>query len=236
MPLLMAFSGLLVAAALIRLTNFLVVRNKSLLCPYCQTPYKGLFVLKGLCPSCGAPYLIPYVMAEIFTPVIFVLIWQNFGFAIYSAFALLYSTAFMALFLTDMSYKLIPDAVVYPAMVIAIIGEALRNSELGNHFLGGALSLLLFLAFYAFGQAFMRWKKVEEVAFGMGDVKLALLIGFILGYPEGLRALLAGVLFNGFVALAIIVKGIVSKRLSPFTPFPYGPGLILSFFIFWLLV
>lgn len=241
MPLLMAVGGFFATAALIRLINFFVAKNKALLCPYCQIPYRGWFALeslfkrKGLCPSCGAPYLIPYAIAEISAPVVFVLIWQKFGPAIYSVFALLYSIAFIALFLTDMNYRLIPDAVVYPAIAVAIAGETLRGSDLRNHFIGGASSFLLFLVFYALGEAFVRWKSVKEVAFGMGDVKLAFLIGFILGYPEGLRALLTGVLLNGFVALAIMVKEILRKRFNPLTPFPYGPGLILSFFIYWLL-
>ena len=242
MPLLLTIAGFLVGAFLIRLANFLT-NHWGIRCPYCQTPYKSWLAFKaiiferGRCTSCGAPYLSPYALAEVLTALTFVLIWRKFGLSLYTAFALLYNIAFILLLLTDLSHRIIPDAVVYPAMALALVAEALKGHvSFKNHLMGGGLAFLLFLAFYALGQAFMRWKSTEEVAFGMGDVKLALLIGLILGYPKGLRALLAGVFFNGIVALWMIVRGILSKRFNPLAPFPYGPGLIASFFIFWLLL
>ncbi len=242
MPLLFAIAGLLTGAFLIRFANFLINKNSTLSCPYCRTPYRlwfsleGLILHRGRCSSCGAPYLVPFAMAEIFTPVIFVLIWLKFNFTLYTLFALFYAAAFMTLFLTDIIYRLIPDAVVYPTVAMAIIGEALKGSRLHAHLLGGVFSLLLFLVFYGLGEVFRRWKSVEEVAFGLGDVKLAFLIGIILGYPLGLKTLLIGILLNGLVALAILLRGIVSKRFNPLAAFPYGPGLIVSFFTFWLIV
>ncbi|MDW8102141.1 MAG: A24 family peptidase [Anaerolineae bacterium] len=240
MPLILAVIGFLIGPVLVRVANFLINKKTTPLCPYCQTPYKPLLALKGLilqrgrCSSCRAPYLITYASAEIFTPAIFVLIWQKFGFSLYTFFALLYGASFIILFLTDVNYKVIPSLIVHLTIALAIIGETVRGSHLSNHLLGGAISFLLFLAFYALGQVYTRWRAVEEVAFGMGDVKLAFLIGIILGYPTGLRALLTGVLINGVIVLALIIKGLFSKRFNPLAPFPYGPGLILSFFIFWL--
>ena len=242
MPLLLAVAGFLAGASLTRLANFLT-DHWGIRCPYCQTPYRSWFAFKavvfdrGRCSSCGATYLAPYALAEVLTALIFVLIWRKFGLSLYTAFAFLYSIAFILLLLTDLSHRIIPDAVVYPVTALALVEGVLRDHVyLKNHLLGGGLSFLLFLFFYALGQAFMRWKSVEEVAFGMGDVKLALLIGLILGYPKGLRALLVGVFLNGIVALLMIVRGILSKRFNPLAPFPYGPGLIASFFIFWLLL
>jgi leader peptidase (prepilin peptidase)/N-methyltransferase len=242
MPLLLAIAGFLVGSFLIRLANFLV-DQWGIRCPYCQTPYrswlafKAVIFEKGRCASCGAPYLAPYALAEVLTALTFVLIWRKFGFSLYATFAFLYDIAFALILLTDLNHRIIPDAVVYPATALAFIEGILKGpAYLKNHLLGGSLSFLLFLAFYALGQAFMRWKSTEEVAFGMGDVKLALLIGLILGYPKGLRALLAGVFLNGIVALWMIVRGMLSKRFNPLAPFPYGPGLIASFFTFWLLL
>ena len=245
MPFLIALAGFLLSPLLTRLAILTVTGKSSVICPYCQTPYRPWFALEGLilhrgrCPSCGAPYLFPYALAEVSTPVIFSLIWQKFGLTFYTLFALLYSVAFILLFVTDTTHRLLPNVVVFPAIILALIGEGIREGlnpgpYLRTHIMGGFLSLLLFITFYALGQAFARWKSVEEVAFGLGDVKLAALIGIILGYPKGLQALLAGVFLNGIVALAIMVRGIMSKRFNPLTPFPYGPGLMVSFFTFWL--
>ncbi len=245
MAFLLAIAGFLLGPMLTRLANLALTGKPQISCPYCQSPFRSWFALKefvstrGRCASCGAPYLLPYALAEILTPAVFFLVWQKFGFTPYTPFALLCGAAFVILFITDVTHRRLPDAVIFPTIILALTGESLKGSadllpRLQNHFAGGVLSFLLFFAFYTLGQAFARWKSIEEVAFGMGDVKLALLIGTVLGYPEGLRALLAGVFLNGAAALAIMLRGLASRRFNPSAPFPYGPGLILSFFIFWL--
>ena len=71
---------------------------------------------------------------------------------------------------------------------------------------GGAIMLLVFLVL---------------PGFGFGDVKLAGLIGLILGFPVVLFGLLAGMVLGGLGAGWLLLSGRVRLR----TAIPYGPYL-----------
>ena len=61
-------------------------------------------------------------------------------------------------------------------------------------------------------------------ALGMGDAKLALALGALLGYPAVIPALTLAALAGGLVALALVLAG----RMGWKDPVPYGPFLALG--------
>ncbi len=67
---------------------------------------------------------------------------------------------------------------------------------------GGAAGLGLFLVLAL----------IQRRGMGMGDVKLAGMIGLLLGYPEVLNALLLGILLGGIVAAGLLIARRVSRR------------------------
>jgi leader peptidase (prepilin peptidase)/N-methyltransferase len=151
------------------------------------------------------------------------------GWALLPAY-LAFGATTLAVTLTDVDHQLIPNRILFPGMGIAAVllvtGAVLNDGGDGlARAVVAAVAYFLFLLIVAL---------IARGGFGMGDVKLALLLGLFLGYI-GWDAL--GVGFT----LAILLGGLASVLLLVFTrrgrraKFAYGPFLVAGAWIglFW---
>jgi prepilin signal peptidase PulO-like enzyme (type II secretory pathway) len=216
-------------------------------CPDCDQPrpwwaWSGAVAylrFKPQCDSCHAPISWRHPLVELGTVALFAFLWQRYAAGEQTILLLysLYSAIMILLLVIDLEHRLIPNVVVYPASVLAFLGSLLHPSP---HFyclalLGGALGFGLLWLIYLLGKVFVRvlgrarGKPIEEVAFGLGDVRLGGLLGLMLGIPQVLQALLLGMLLGGLCALFyLLIQALILRRYSVFTPIPYGPFLILG--------
>jgi prepilin signal peptidase PulO-like enzyme (type II secretory pathway) len=116
---------------------------------------------------------------------------------------------------TDLIEYRVPNVVTYPGTVLALAAAALYPD-------GNVLNAVL--AALTGGLIFLAMAIVTRGGIGLGDVKLAMLIGAALGFPGGYQALVAGVMAGGIVILLLFVTGVVSRRQAV----PYAPFLALS--------
>ena len=123
----------------------------------------------------------------------------------------------------DLRTRLLPNRVLLPLTVVGLVlltGAAAADDrwpDLGRAVLAGAAAFaaLLVLAL------------ITPSGMGMGDVKLAGLLGLYLGWL-GWPVLVAG-LFLGFLAQAVLgVALIVARRAGRRTELPFGPALIVG--------
>jgi leader peptidase (prepilin peptidase)/N-methyltransferase len=182
--------------------------------------------MRGKCRYCGSPVPVRNLIVELATGVIFLFCAWYFGFGLQLAIAIVYMSIFIVIFAVDLEHLIIPNRVVYPAMLLALVFSGFwagfdgfwPNVGLVNALLGGAVGLLLMLLpLLIFPQGL-----------GMGDVKLAALMGLICGFPLVLIALMLGILYGGLVAIFLLlfrVKG--RKDAIPFGPFLAG-GAVLT--------
>ena len=139
---------------------------------------------------------------------------------------LVFGTATLALALIDLDHQLIPNRVLFPSLAVSatllVIG-ALIERESGALLRGILGSVIYFLILLAVGL-------VARGGFGMGDVKLALLLGLFLGYLGWdilmLGAVLA-VLLGGIAAVTLLA--VTKKRKD--AKFAYGPYLVVGAWI-----
>ncbi len=127
--------------------------------------------------------------------------------------ASLFCLALVVVSLTDIEYRLIPNRVVLPGavLVLALMTAAEPSLEWLLAALAAATALLLVALAY-------------PEAMGMGDVKLALLMGAALGRGVGL-ALLVAVVAAALPSLAILVRrGWAGRKVG----IPFGPFLALG--------
>jgi leader peptidase (prepilin peptidase)/N-methyltransferase len=116
---------------------------------------------------------------------------------------------------TDLLRYRVPNAVTYPGTALALLacvllpGAGVLNALLAA-LLGGGLFFVLAIA--------------TRGGLGLGDVKLAVLIGAALGLPAGYQALFIGMFAAGVFFLALLAAGIVSRRQAV----PYAPFLALT--------
>ena len=118
----------------------------------------------------------------------------------------------------DLEHRVIPNRIVLPGTAVALaVWAAVDHAVLSEHALAAAAGFGLFL-----GMAL-----IYPAGMGLGDVKLALMLGAFLGW-----SVLAGVVV-AFVASAIpsvivlIVKGKEGRKATiPFGPFLAGGGVV----------
>lgn len=116
-----------------------------------------------------------------------------------------------AISVTDLEERRVPNLLVLPATAIALLAQGLLHSD---RFLECLLAGLGAAAFFFVANL------VSSQAVGMGDVKLALLLGVVLGLSV-LGALLVASLAAAAVGLVLIARGGLGARKStiPFAPF-----------------
>lgn len=130
--------------------------------------------------------------------------------------AAIYVAVLLFLLVWDVVYRRIPNVVVLPATLLALGGSALAQSAGGSLPLalaGAAVGLLFFYGLYRLGR-----RLYGLPALGMGDVKLAMLIGAMVGLNRVLPTLAAGMLLAGLAALLWL-------RQRRTTTLPYGAFL-----------
>jgi leader peptidase (prepilin peptidase)/N-methyltransferase len=136
---------------------------------------------------------------------------------------LVFAGVTLTLVITDVDEKLIPNKVLYPggaaAIVLLVIEAAVsgREDRLLPSLAAGAGYYLVFLGVHL----------LNREGFGMGDVKLAFLLGFFTMF-DSLRIFLLGVFFTGFIGGLPAIALLVMRRVGPKYAIPYGPAMVLG--------
>lgn len=241
--------GLSVGSFLNCLIYFLEKGRSSLkgrsFCPKCKhqlkvqdlIPFFSFFILKGKCRYCREKISWQYPSVELTTGIIFFLIAYNFPNFLFSTFYFLISIFLVVIFVYDLKHYIIPDKIVYPAIGAVFFYQIFRSLESVNWDLLGIWNLefgilnpiltaisvsALFLAIVLLSQG--RWM-------GVGDVKLAFLMGLFLGFPDIIVALFSAFLFGAIIGLGLIFFG--KKTIK--SELPFGPFLVSGTFLalFW---
>ena len=209
-------------------------------CDHCKNPlrwYENVPVISyvvtfGKCQTCGERYSGAYVFIEILTGLLFVAI---YAYAI-DIFHFLYLASLMTIlfgiFLIDIKHYIIPNKLLIAAIVISLLyywyisGLGIYVYLLSAVIIFAVLFLLRLISGYIY----------HREAFGMGDVKLGALLGFILSWKAALLAIFFGFLTAGLVLLVLaILHKIKRNSYIPFGPFLIT-GMIINLFFGKLIV
>lgn len=213
----------LVVGSFLNCVIYRLEKGKSFLkgrsfCPHCShqlqwldlIPILSFFILKGRCRYCQRKISWQYPLIEIATGLLFLLIF-NFQF---STSIYIIACFLIIIFVYDLKHYLILDKVIYPAVVIA----AVFNFSNWSSALGTAG---FFLAIVLLSKG--KWM-------GVGDIKLAFLMGLMLGFPDILVALFLAFMTGAIIGIGLIFWGKKTlKSEVPFGPFLIGGTLIALF-------
>ncbi|MFS2029620.1 MULTISPECIES: prepilin peptidase [unclassified Curtobacterium] len=215
-------------------------------CPNCghgirrrdNVPVISWLVLRARCRDCGTGISARYPVVELITGVAFVLVLFRFapgsttgwrplvaGVLILIAFGYLMAVS-VALAAIDLDTARLPNAITYPtAVVIAVLLTAAAA-------IGGDLEACLRAALGAIvlGGAYLVLAVAVPGGMGLGDVKLAVVIGFALAYlgwgPLAVGAFAAFVLGGSF-AIGVLIVRAGNRR----TGIPFGPWMLAGAWI-----
>ena len=221
-------------------TNYSVLKGRSM-CPYCRhqlavrdlVPVFSWLWLRAKCRYCRKPISLQYPLVEALTAGLFIwsyLAWDFSGSLSYLHFGtwLLLLTGLIALALYDLRWMTLPDRILRPLYIIASLNlgvGAIVNRSLGvigSHLLAASLAGLFFFALHWLGRG--RW-------LGGGDVKLAILMGLILGTGKATVAFFLG--FNlaaGYSLLLIAARRLNRKDIISFGPFLIAATIIAQLY------
>ena len=162
---------------------------------------------------CGAPRPWRALVVELTLAGLFAYGWTRFGPSPQLWFVSLHLTLFALIFVIDLEHRLVLNRVVLAGVGLALAGSLLWGQPpLPQALLGGISGFALFL--------FIALAKPKGM--GMGDVKLAGLIGMVVGFPGVLVALFIGVIVGGLGALLLLL----SRRVQRGGYIPYAPFLV----------
>jgi leader peptidase (prepilin peptidase)/N-methyltransferase len=196
-------------------------------CPACGTPIGprdnvpvlSYLLLRGRCRACGARISMRYPVVEAAVTALWVLCALRFEDLEVAAFVALASTVLGLVALIDLEHRRIPNAIVLPATVAALVwvfgisaatiqwSVFVRAVACG----GGFFAVLLVIALVSGGM-------------GFGDVKLAAFIGVVtgrFGVGVAVAGALGGFIFGGLVAVALLV----TRRSGRKDTLAFGPWM-----------
>ncbi|HET6309596.1 MAG TPA: A24 family peptidase [Candidatus Nitrosotalea sp.] len=125
----------------------------------------------------------------------------------------------------DFEHRLILDRVIFPAMALALVVSLFGHPWWAGIASGLAVGLV-FLLLGLVGQAIF---KAE--ALGFGDVKLALFMGLLVGWPSIVQAVFYGVLLAGLASVWVIIRNRSMKGTIAYGPYLAGGTLIVLYLL-----
>lgn len=177
--------------------------------------------LRGKCRDCGSPVSHRYAVVEGASGLLFGLIaWWVGPTALLPGY-LFFAGTTIALILTDLDHKRLPDRIVFTGTGLTValfIGGSVLESQtdqLPVAFLGGLVYLVLFFVLFM----------VTPGGFGFGDVKLAFLLGFVMaysGWPELVVGIFLAFLLGGLAGTAIMLFTKRGRKAK----MPFGPAMM----------
>jgi leader peptidase (prepilin peptidase)/N-methyltransferase len=187
---------------------------------YDNIPIVSYFVLRGRCRRCQARISPVYPTVEIVTAALIAASIWRFGLSGHGALAAAFCAVLVALSAIDVRHRIVPDRIVLPAAAVALVLHTLLDPtpEWAIASVGTAAVFLAVVLVYP------PW-------LGLGDVKLALLLGAMLGSAVILALLL------GFVAALAPSLVLLSrhgknarKMAIPLVPFLALGAVVALFF------
>ena len=163
-------------------------------CPHCSktlrwfelVPIVSYILQLGKCRNCGVRISPQYPIVEILTGLIFVSapVWMLPVFCIY-----------VVILIYDFHHKIIPDPLVYLAILLSVVSRWLLVSSNFDWF-AGPIIFLFFASIWLFSRG---------RAMGFGDAKLGLSIGLLLGASQGFSAIIFSFWIGAVVGLFLMM-------------------------------
>lgn len=241
--------GLVVGSFLSALT-YRLPRNKSVtfgrsFCDHCKRkirwydniPLISYLALRGECRNCSKKISLRYPLIELFTAVLFLV----FTYTLFNCkdtlnseilcdlrsllgnwvipYLLFILSMVITIFIIDLEHKIIPDNIVFYLFIVTFLVFLASSSPTLIPRLVSAFGSSMFLLLIHL--------LTKGRGMGLGDVKLALFVGLLLGWPKTLTWLYLSFVIGALIGLMLIMfkKAKFGKQI------PFGPFMILSLII-----
>jgi leader peptidase (prepilin peptidase) / N-methyltransferase len=186
---------------------------------YDNVPLVSWVVLRRRCRGCGAGISWVYPAVELATALLVAGCFWRFGVSWAAAIGAFYVCVLVAISAIDLEHKIIPNRIVLPAALVVLAARTLVHPSVEWFLAGLGASVFLLVAALAY-----------PAGMGMGDVKLALLLGFAVGRSVPV-ALMLGMLSALVPSIVLLARhGAAGRKMAiPFGPFLALGGIVAYF-------
>ena len=205
-------------------------------CPRCEAPLAAADIvpvvswvrLRGRCRACREPIPVGYPLVEVASAALWVIAGLRFGASWETVPFALFFSVLLALSVIDLELYILPNKITYPSVLISAIalvalsyvatddpGRAIRGALIGG--IGYSVGLLVTVLAYEL--------IVRKEAMGMGDVKLAALLGLWVGWVDPVLVFYA---LMAASVVGLVVGGVILVVRRRSQPYPFGPWLALG--------
>jgi leader peptidase (prepilin peptidase)/N-methyltransferase len=224
----------LVIGSFLNVVAYRLPRGESLVappshCPGCDTPIKpwdnipllSWIFLRGRCRSCSERISPRYPLVELATGVLFGALVVAHGPTDDLVVLLPFAAMLIAVADIDLEHRIVPNRIVVPMAAYGVAASAVVRTAMLPELLIAGAAAFTFLLLAAL---------IHPAGMGMGDVKLAGVMGLYLGASIA-PALLVAFLSGSLVGLAIVARNGAKGRKQgvPFAPF-MALGAVVSLF------
>ena len=200
-------------------------------CYQCKSPLKPLdlipvfsyIFLGGRCRYCNTQISIRYMLVELLTGIIFLLLFFKYFLSInYIFYAILLCILIIITFI-DYDHQIIPDGLIVSGFLLGLLYKltlylfikesiGIINSLLG-FFVGGGLFLLIAV--------------ISKGGMGGGDIKLMAMLGFLLGWRYIIFISLLSFIIGSIISIGLLLIKVKTRKDT----IPFGPFIALATFI-----
>lgn len=213
-----AILGSFANVVIYRLPRGLSIVRPGSHCPRCgamirpldNVPLLSFLLLRGRCRACGRPIPARYPLVEAIMAALAVAVWLAFPDPVSRISGLALAFLLVAVTFIDLDHQIIPNRLTYPGIVAGFLLAL---------FMGRPLPALLSAAGAAalIGGIVV----VSRGGMGVGDVKLAGVIGAFLGWPGTAVALFSAFILGGLAGVALLALRLRGRKDA----IPFGPAL-----------
>jgi len=220
-------------------------------CPHCKKrlnwyeliPIISFIIQLGKCRKCKKNISWQYPLVEFFTGLIFALIFYflfivfdgyiNSQFLVTLIFWFIISSFLIIVFVYDLKHYLVADIVIYTAIIISALYRLLEFFKFGHWNLirngkleaGDLGAIDYFIAALITGIFFLIIILVSRGKWmGLGDVKIGILMGLVLGLPHIFVALFLAFLAGFVISIVLLIL----KKKTMKSEIPFGPFLVFA--------
>ena len=222
-------------------TGMTIVKGRSI-CMTCNRnlrwyeliPVLSFLIQSGKCRRCASKISHQYPLVELITGIVFALIAYKFlpilyfSYKTYFFFLVFYMFIFSLLIVIsvyDLRHKIIPDRLVFVFILVSLFSIFINPSPFGSLFVLPSYSALIAGPVLALPFALI-WLFSKGRLMGLGDGKLVLGIGWLLGLSAGLCMVILSFWIGTIVSLTLMFLS--KKKMGMKTEIPFAPFLIVS--------
>lgn len=190
-------------------------------------PVISYLILRGKCRYCKEKVAVRYMLVELLTAILFLLVYNHYNINIETIYYLILVSILVVISFIDIDHYIIPDTLIIFGIIAVISFNLLTGfMSVKDVFLGGLVcggSILIFIYALEF--------IIKKEVMGGGDIKLFAMLGMFLGIKGGFITIILSIYLGAIYGIFIIVYRKIRGR-DYNSVIPYGPFISLAAIIY----